>query len=208
MKKPGFLNDMSRNKWYIATAVSCFVFPIGYIWLIVNTVIEFRKNISRNRAILYSGVGAAVFSLLYFLVFIILSDEDNSFLFDLWLMWLPQAIAAIYLFAVYAIHWNRSKNLSQCLMLVKDEHITSIDELAMITGATAKSVVRRVSRLIKKKYLDGADIDETHREILFRKSIWARQRVACDYCGAELTVNFGHTLICEYCGQALSVKRL
>ncbi|MBQ6268005.1 MAG: hypothetical protein IJK64_09590 [Clostridia bacterium] len=204
MRKP-VLKDYDTSKWYIATAVGCLACPVGYVWLIVNTVIEFRKHIRKNRAILYSGLGAAIFSLTYFIIFSMTSDEDD-FLMGLSFMWLPQAIMAVYLFIVYAIHARRSRKLSACLMLIKDDHITSTEELADILGVRESGVNRLAASLIRKGFLEGAEIDKAQHEIIFRKSVWAKQKAVCRYCGASLIVDYGHTLICEYCGQALSVE--
>ncbi|MBR4727831.1 MAG: hypothetical protein IK080_08085 [Clostridia bacterium] len=199
------MNDFDKSKWYYATAVGCFAFPVGYVWLIVNTVIEFKKHIRKNSAILYSGLGAAVFSLTYFILFVMTSEEDD-YLTGLSFMWLPQAIMAVYLFIVYPIHARRSRKLSGCLTLIKDDHITSTEELADILGVRESGVHRLVSSLIRKGFLEGAEIDKAQHEIIFRKSVWAKQKAVCRYCGASLIVDYGHTLICDYCGQALSVE--
>ena len=115
-------------------------------------------------------------------------------------------IMAVYLFIVYPIHARRSRKLSGCLTLIKDDHITSTEELADILGVRESGVHRLVSSLIRKGFLEGAEIDKAQHEIIFRKSVWAKQKAVCRYCGASLIVDYGHTLICDYCGQALSVE--
>ena len=51
-------------------------------------------------------------------------------------------------------------------------------------------------------------IDEKTGDIILKECIWAKQRVLCQTCGAEIMVTFGQTLVCEYCGGALMVKRI
>ena len=197
--------EPSRNKWYIVTALCCLcVFP-AYIFVIVFSITEFKKNLQKNTAILYSGLGAFVFSMTYIVIFLItgvLKDWDMTSLFTL-----PQMILAIYLICVYALHARYANRMSMCLSLIQNDHITSLDELSGILGVNADKVKKYIKRLIKTKHLDGAMIDETKNEIVFTKSIWARQRFVCRYCGAESIVNFGHTLVCDYCGQALPLTR-
>ena len=44
-------------------------------------------------------------------------------------------------------------------------------------------------RIIKMGELSGAEVDVKKSEVIFFKSIWAKQIVECYDCGAELTVN-------------------
>ena len=67
-------------------------------------------------------------------------------------------------------------------------------------------VLTILKQLIKMGELSGAEVNNTNDEITFKKSVWAKQKFICKSCGANLVVNFGHTLICEYCSGALEIQ--
>lgn len=190
------------------TAAACLGFGVpAFAVMIASTVLEFKKNVDkRNDAILFSGLGALIFALTYS-VMVVTSGDVREFAPILFFMAVPQSICAVYLFTVYAVHARLARRLSKCLSLIKNDHITSLVELGMILGLREKKIKKSVLRLIRAGRLPGASVDEANGEILFTESIWAKQRFICRNCGAELTVDFGHTLVCEYCGQALPISR-
>ena len=203
MKQKFYLRNPDQNKWYIATAVGCF-FGLAFVFLIKFTVQDFKKDIKRNNAILYSGIGALIFSLSYVFCLFATGFLVPEFIY---IFVVRQAVMAVYLFIVYAVHIRCTHRWSRCFSLVQNDHITSLDELGNILCLNEKQIEKCVTHLINAGYLEGAFIDKEKREIVFSKSIWANQRIICENCGAELIINYGHTLICEYCGQALPVKR-
>ncbi len=205
MKKKFGLNEPDRSKWYIATGLMCVLVLPAFVFIVIFTFSAFKKSMEKNTAILYSGLAAFLFALTYFLIFTLTGNLREWEMTSVFI--LPQTALAVYLFAVYVLHARYANRLSRCLSLVQNDHITDLDELGYILGLHEKRLKRYVKRLIKMNRLDGAGIDEAAGEIVFTKSIWAKQRFVCPYCGAETTVDYGHTLVCEYCGQALPVKK-
>lgn len=204
--------DMERSKWYIATAIGCLLFPVGYVWNIVNTVLDFRNLRHKNTAILYSAIGSAIFSAFMFMYLGALDIETNAVeeLRTFLIMAAPYLLAgvqAIYLFAVYFIHARRCRVLNRTYDLIEREHITRISQLSEILCFSKRHTVKTLRSLIKEGYLQNAEIDEENDELVLKQSIWAKQRVICQNCGAELTVDIGRTLVCNYCGGALKAKR-
>ena len=204
--------DLQKSKWYIATVIGCFLFPVGFVWLIVNTVIDFKTRKEKNNAVLYSAIGATIFSLFMsgyiVMVSYMSSEEKTGQTYYLALIYIPALVIAAYLYAVYFVHFHRAKQLSRIFYLIQTDHITSISRLAEITGLDKKATIRHLNTLIKMGNLKNAIVDEKHGEVILKESLWAKQRVICQTCGAEIIVNFGHTLICDYCGGALMVKRV
>lgn len=203
--------DFKRGKWYIATVIGCFMPEIGIVWNIVNAIIEFKKHKERNTAILFSATGSFIFSVfMTFLIGIVsgMSGQTGSGLFYIMvLLYLPALLMSLFLFAVYYFHLKRSKWLPRIFSIIKNDHITSISFINEIFGIGEKRIIKYINFLVKLGDLDGAYIDKNEKEVMFTISIWAHQLVSCQNCGAELVVNFGHTLICDYCGSALRVKR-
>lgn len=200
--------ESDSRKWYIATAITCLIAP-AFVSLIVLTVLDCKKRFEKNDAILFSSIGAFVYALSFAVIFaaVMPSIPGPMPVEMVFVMIVMPAIAALYLFIVYFLHARYARRLARCLSLVKNEHITSLDELGMILGTNTKQTKKYVLRLIKKGFLDGAIINETKRLILFSKSIWTKQKFECENCGAVLIYDYGHLLVCDYCGQALPVKR-
>ena len=93
-------------------------------------------------------------------------------------------------------------------MLINKEHIVSLKKISDILDIKYSKIEKTVNSLIKSKKINNAKIDKAKGEIIFGKSIWYKQHVVCENCGAELVVDFGQTLICEYCSSALRVRRI
>jgi hypothetical protein len=202
MKNKEMKKRINADRWYAATVIGCFAFPAGAVWLLINTVHEFRKNTQRNNRILYSGIASGIWALTYSVLFLLDLEAGDNLFFGLAFMWAPQAVMAVYLIAVYIIHTRYSLAQAKVLSLIKNDRITSINEISYILGTEQAKAKKRIRRLIKSGALEGASVEGD--EVAFKNSVWAKQRVSCRSCGAALVVDFGHTLVCEYCGGALS----
>ena len=192
------------NKWYISTVIACFV-PIGFILTVICNILEAKYVTKRNKSILYSGIGAIMFSLFMSSCVIwttFVGDLDKN-TYMLALMYIPAFLVSVYLFIIYGVLSKRAKRFAQCILLIQNEHITSIPEIAEITGMTKKETVSVLRKFIKMGGLDGADMDSAENEVVFTKSIWAKQKVSCKNCGASLVVNLGHNLVCSFCNHPL-----
>lgn len=200
-------NSMT-NLWYASTALSCFLFPLGLIGIIICTVIECTKNIGHNKAVLYSGIASAIFSTFMILTVTYISYTGSLGTYFLAIIYAPGVVVSVYLLLFYAIIFRRSRIFRKCIILVREEHITSINTISEIVGKDEKRITSVLQRIIKMGELSGAEVDVKKSEVIFFKSIWAKQIVECYDCGAELTVDCGHTLVCEYCGSALHTKAL
>ncbi|MBR6922857.1 MAG: hypothetical protein IKH51_11740 [Clostridia bacterium] len=203
--------DLRKKEWYIATAVGVFVFPVGFIWNVINTVIDYKRNIKKNNAVLYSAIGATIFGLFMsgYVLFVSLgmNDTEGTAMFLMY-MYAPTIVLAVYLYAVYFISAHRCKYLSRIYSLIELDHITSVPLMSEILGINRARTRRYIKKLGKMRYLKDVKIDEKTGDIILKECIWAKQRVICQNCGAEITVTFGQTLVCEYCGGALMVKRV
>lgn len=211
MKKQNINIIPGRRKWYIATVIGCFLVPVGLVWNIFNTVDDFRHRRDRNPAILYSAFGAMLFSMFmggYVAFFAWMDDDGIQGIAPLIIYYLLALVLAAYLFIVYGFHTRRSRYLTGIYSLIRSDHITSVPMIAEIMGIDRAKTIHHLQTLIRMGYLKNAHLDEKQEEILLHESLWARQLVVCQSCGAGITVNFGQTLVCEYCGGALKVKRV
>ena len=188
--------------WCIATVIGC-VIPFGIIISIWLTVCEVRKSTRPNKVILFCAIGALAFAVTMSGYILWGSFAGNLKTYGLALMYIPAGVQAVYLFCVYPPLFRRTKSLELCLFLVQNEHITSISQIAEIVGVKQDKTVSYLNLLIQLGKLDGAKVSLDQDEILFTKSVWAKQKVVCKSCGANLVVNFGQTLVCEYCNGAL-----
>ncbi len=114
----------------------------------------------------------------------------------------------IFLLIAYGILMRRNRCVHKCLMLICNEHITSVERIAEILGISPEKAGILLKKVIDAGLLEGASLPENSDELVFTKSIWAHQHVVCENCGAELFVNLGQTLTCAYCGGALKARRI
>ena len=199
-------NYVSEYPWYIAVAIGAF-FPPGLILPVICTFYEYKHNIHVSKSILYSAIASLIFSLFMSGYILMVSFTGNLGTYALASMYIPAFVLSIYLFSVYTIFARRSKYFEQILLLITIEHITSIPQISEITGLDQKKTILYLKKIIKMGELAGAEVYDNSEEIIFKKSVWARQRVICRNCAASLVVNFGHTLTCEYCKSALEIER-
>lgn len=197
-----FKERFVENMWIIATVIGC-IFPFGIIFSVWCTVYEVRHSMKVNKTILHCAIGAMIFAVVMTGAILFSSFTGNLDTYGLVVIYIPSWIQAIYLFCVYLPHFRRAKQMEQCLFLIQTEHITSISQIAEIIGVKNGKVISAIQRLSKLGILDGTQVAKEQDEILFTKSVWAKQKVVCKSCGANLVVNFGQTLVCEYCNGAL-----
>lgn len=202
-------NRPDMVKWYVASAIGCFIFPVGIIWNIINTMIDYKKCKDKNNAVLYSALGSTIYTVFMagYVLFASLSMNKGGEFDIIMLMYIPPAVQAAYLYIVYFIQMHRCRYLSRIYSLVELDHITSVPLVSEIIGINRATTRKYIKKLAKMGFLKGANVDEKTGEINLKECIWAKQRVICQNCGAEITVTFGQTLVCEYCGGALKVKK-
>ena len=197
--------------WYAVSLFGFFVFPVGFILLIVSTVHELRTQREKNEKILSAGVLLlfAALSMLCFLSVAAVTGDFGSMKYSYELIvYGPAALLGLLEILVYAVTAVRIGRLNTCRMLICRERITSVETLCEISGFSRRRLRRLIRALVRRGELVGASLGKTDADVVFTKSVWAKQRVQCLNCGAALTVDFGRTLTCEYCGGALEVKRI
>lgn len=193
-----------RRQWIIATVIGCFIFPVGFVWLLALTVWEARRSIEQNRTILHCGIGAIIWGLFMSIPFLLFGQTSGSPMpFAAYTAYVGAGVLGVFLACVYGVLSARNRKFRRCLMLVQQEHITSRALIGEVMGLSPKKTDALLNRLIRRGLLDGAWLCEGEDDIRFKKSVWAKQRVVCQSCGAELVVDLGRTLVCEYCGGAL-----
>lgn len=193
-------DSKTTQSWILATFFGCFLFPVGAIWLLILTP-KVTKSIEDKRTVLHCGIAAITFALVF--TYFILTFSNGDFPFIILSTYIGAFLLGVYLLILYGVLALRNRKLRRCLLLVQQEHITSLPMIAEIMGLSREKTVKLFMKLFSLGFLDGAYISDDGQELQFKKSVWAKQRVICRSCGAELVVNMGHTLTCEYCGGAL-----
>lgn len=135
---------------------------------------------------------ASIFSF-FLAVIYIFSGKFNSVLF----------FGALGMFLRFI--WKRNysiKRLAYYLWLIVEEHIFSLEDLAIALELDYPTVVRDVKNLFKYGYFPGYALDEAARCIIPPDYVYEEDgvEVNCSSCGAPAIVltNVKHT--CEYCG--------
>ena len=192
----------------ILLLVAACIYPIPFLFL---AAWREAKDVSpRNQPLLTCGLGSCTvgfFMLLSMLCGFMLDTTDRGPLF-LALLWIPYLISGGCLLALYAALMRRNRRFHRCRTLICSEHITSVAKLSEILGLSREKTQALLRQMIEKGLLEGASLPEPGDELVFARSVWARQYVVCCGCGADQVVNFGETLTCAYCGSALKARRI
>ena len=191
--------------WYAAAFLCTLFWPVGLVLLIINANSEEKHQAGPVPAVLYSALAVLAFSLFTLTMGVRLltdSAEGNEPL-AFCLVMLPPLLLALTLFFLHHRFAGRARSMERCRKLVLQEHITGLDSLSEILGLSSEKTTKLLEHMIRTGILEDAWIDADSRELRFRSCLWAHQKMICDNCGAELTVNYGQTLVCEYCGSAL-----
>ena len=205
MKKTDFKSCLSSsaNKWYI-TAFACFLFfPLGCLLFAVSLIYE-RKNFGKNKAIVRSGLCLIIVSLFMLTAFLVysFSGVETGFIA---LFYVPGLVSGIIMTATYCFFDLRNKRISRISFLIINEHIITVSEISEIVGISESDTVKLLKKMFENKILDGAYLDGDGKKVCFKKSVRKKEKAVCRSCGAEITVEFGYTLISEYCGGVLDV---
>lgn len=204
MKKPREGSSVVRTLLLLAACI----YPIPFLFLAAWR--EAKDTSPRNPRLLYCGLGActvSVVSLLSLSLSSLLRPEAGMPL-PLMMLWIPCLLAGICLLALYTVLTRRNRRFHKCRMLICSEHITAVARLSEILGLPADKTRALLRRMIEAGLLEGASLPEPGDELVFARSVWARQYVVCCGCGADQVVNFGQTLTCAYCGSALKARRI
>ncbi|MCR4594178.1 MAG: hypothetical protein K5761_03900 [Clostridiales bacterium] len=179
----------------------------SFVWMILNTITDFRKSVETEPAIKYSGWGLLIYSLSILLFFGVISMfVDVNYNPRLYLFIFFPLSASVYFLIVYYSEKNRSSNLKLLESLIFVSHITSLDKMAEISGMKVNKCIKYINFLINLGHLKDTKVEDG--EVLFKKCLWAKQKIICKDCGGENTVNIGQDLVCDYCGSALFIKSI
>lgn len=206
--KTGKNTDNTHTVLRTILLLAACVYPIPFAF--AATWFEVKDFSTSNRRLLYFGLGACTISFwmlggTLISAFFSETGKASSALLVLDAMYLP---GGIYFLVLYGILMRRNRKIQKCLMLIRKEHITSVSRIGEIVGLSITETRALLTRAIRENLLEGASLQENDDDILFARSVWARQHVVCNNCGAELTVNLGESLICEYCGSLLRARRI
>lgn len=201
--------EKQNTFWVVLMIVTC-LFPVTVPFVLLASAFEARIYRTDNKRLLYSGLGALTFAL-----FMILSTALTTFLGEtqdamkiMAVIYGIDLALGIYLLALHCILMKRNARVQKCLKLIRLEHITSVKSLGEIMGADERQTRSLLKKIFRVKLIADASLSPDKDEIEFKKSIWAKQLVVCENCGARMTVNLGQALTCEYCDSPLKVKRI
>ena len=199
---------LKPKKWYIASCIGFILFPIGILFAIFNSVIDYIYVPHKTKEILNSGTALLGASLFFFTTTFFMSINISMNPFIISWIYIGGIVQGLYTCIFYLIHAKRANKLEQLLIIITESHITNIDTISGILCTNQIATTKLINKAIKMKLLEGASIGADNREIIFEKSVWAHQLCICNTCGATIDVNFGQTLICEFCGGKLDVKQI
>ena len=118
---------------------------------------------------------------------------------------------------------EKGERYKQYIDLVVNQGITSVDDIASVTGVDYKDVMTDLQKMIDEGFFPQARLDNTQRAIVFRRdevqkamaeepqSTYVHPRygaqqepqekvVTCPCCGANNKVMSGKVSECQYCG--------
>ena len=202
-----------EKAWLIAAFLSVIEGPLGFALTVALLIYQSRNPEKVGKHILIYGLAELIFPIFIIAWFTVFTGFDDS-LPDSWIIFFVLLssgwglISGILNISMYAFLSRKKYLLAACENLINGEHITSLRTISDILGVEYLKVKKAVALQIKNGHFKWASIDDKKEEIIFERSIWAKQPVVCERCGAELVVDFGATLICEYCSSALKVKRI
>lgn len=123
---------------------------------------------------------------------------------------------------IYRGHYIKKQQLiaKKYLVLIQNQQITSLEELARATNHSYEKVCTELNHLISKGYIKGAVINYSLKRIIFEydqapvyrdpKTMQKAQKTApvkavtCKNCGATIMIAQGTTRKCEYCGSPIT----
>ncbi len=194
--------------WSFATVICALFYPLGILLICALVIYEANHPEKVDLHIFLCGLALFMYALFQNALFIFLMIYANSFSWSILMAVLPCLLIAIAIIFLY-LWLNQFKQLYQGVyQLIQKNHIISLNKIASILKVEDAKLKKIIQLLIKNDCLQNARIDEQHQEIVLEKSMWAKQFVMCENCGASMVVNFGATLTCEYCGSALRVKKI
>lgn len=107
--------------------------------------------------------------------------------------------------------YEEEDKASQYLTVILGGKVYNLTDIARTTGKPYDVVYRDVKKMIQRRQLKDAYLDEQTRQIVLVKSDPVSAKAAlgkakvlhCSSCGANNTV-YGNAVKCEYCGSPLS----
>ncbi len=207
MKK--YLKNWNTYLLVISAVLTCFGFPPAVILVLYAGWRLGRKEVEKLNSLLYGGLAMIVMALFMMIPMgtYMITEGHYSTFGVLLAIYGVAFLGGIGLIAMYLRFSQEDRLMRRCFWLVRTEHITSLERLGEILGLSKEKMKALLNRMFTNGRLQGASLSEDEKEIRFERSIWARQLVVCENCGAEFTVDLGHTLVCDYCGRALKVRR-
>lgn len=125
-------------------------------------------------------------------------------------------IVGLYLLFLAPRIGKRSEQLKRYVELVTNQSITSVDDIASLTGMKHEEVMADLQRMIDANLFPGAYLHKTQRAIIFKKDekqkastsvsstpgmVQKQEKVVvCPSCGADNKVMSGKVTECQYCG--------
>jgi hypothetical protein len=202
-------NGRKISRWYSWPVIVAFLI----LFLPVGIYLAYR----RSNTVPGSGVGVLIAGVACFLLALLfygaaeVGTGDYSFTITFIVSGLGLGyigLSAIKMMKTFLVYHS----------WINNDGMTSLDEIASVTGKSYGQANKDLKKLIEKRYILDAYISDTKRELIYndssagsafdRKAEAKMQNAAstvvkCPNCGANNKVIIGSTGICEYCGAVI-----
>lgn len=217
--------------WIIVSFMLLFLFPVGIILLVIRIIQHLNLSFKKIADL---KIGAYSLLAMYGVIIFIsqigeITDRKQNIL-GVMLFSVVLLIPALYLLWLAK---QKNKQLDDrydsYYDIIIEQKITSIDQIAQITGKREKMIKNDLQRMIYLGLLDNGFIDEISNCIVFYESSDEEEdtyeeyededetddeaevvqvqlfpkKVECAGCGSSSTLKPRETIFCTYCGASL-----
>ncbi len=111
------------------------------------------------------------------------------------------AVAGFYVMPIMWIQYGEKKQHKILQMMIEQEHLYSVDELATQMGQKPEKITQMIKYLINSRCLVGYIFKDGILELNTNQKQTARTKETkkCPNCGANMTSN-SINYVCQYCG--------
>lgn len=197
-----FQENAAPMSWGAVCLLLVLIFPVGFYFLIVKTLMEKGRHYRNGSVLLVVGALMLVPSLGFVLLIVFTGADSRKALLAVIAM--PCLLAAAGLcFVIYGA-WLRARGKREDLFrsLITVERVTGLDTLAQRAGTDYAGAVNVVAWLLDAGLLGNAYLSYNDREVIVPGiSEWIVRR--CPSCGGTTVLFANDRPICDYCGGAL-----
>ncbi len=197
-----FQENAAPMSWGAVCLLLVLIFPVGFYFLIVKTLMEKGRHYRNGSVLLVVGALMLVPSLGFVLLIVFTGADSRKALLAVIAM--PCLLAAAGLcFVIYGA-WLRARGKREDLFrsLITVERVTGLDTLAQRAGTDYAGAVNVVAWLLDAGLLGNAYLSYNDREVIV-PGISERIVRRCPSCGGTTVLFANDRPICDYCGGAL-----